>query len=159
MISGSNSPGHKKLLLLIFMLKSHETGLTLPHVYEEIKGDMRKMQMRQQPETIKEKNFKKRSPCSLQQWAQTHTPKRTLNIPIKNVVNKFDKHHKHTIIIKYMPVLSQKSKPDLIFYFIFVLCRTRFFTWALLGLVTVLWCWSIHIQVGFFSLLSVRWSL
>ena len=67
MISGSKSPGHEKLLLLIFMLKSHETGLTLPHAYEEIKGDMGKMQMRQQPETIKEQKFKKRSPCSLQQ--------------------------------------------------------------------------------------------
>ena len=41
------------------MLKSHETGLTLPHAYEEIKGDMRKMQMRQQPETIKEKKSKR----------------------------------------------------------------------------------------------------
>ena len=37
------------------LLSNQETGLTLPHAYEEIKGDMRKMQMRQQPETIKEK--------------------------------------------------------------------------------------------------------
>jgi len=87
------------------LLSNQETGLTLPHAYEEIKGDMR----------------------------QAHTPKRILNIPIKNVVNKFDKHHKHTIIIKYMPVLSQIY----LSIFIFVLCRTRVFAWALLGLVLI----------------------
>jgi len=41
------------------LLSNQETGLTLPHAYEEIKGDMRKMQMRQQPETIKEKKSKR----------------------------------------------------------------------------------------------------
>jgi len=41
------------------VLSNHETGLTLPHAYEEIKGDTRKMQMRQQPETIKEQRSKR----------------------------------------------------------------------------------------------------
>ena len=125
---------------------------------------MRKMQTRQQPETIKQTKFKKRSPCSLQQWAQTHTPKRTLNIPIKNVVNKFDKHHKHTIIIKYMPVLSQIYLSILSLFYV----RLEFS----LGYYLV-WCWSIHIHVilawghtkiviqgGFHPLLKTdRWSL
>jgi hypothetical protein len=91
MISGSKSPGHKKLLLLIFMLKSHETGLTLPHVYEEIKGDMRKMQMRQQPETIKEKNFKKRSPCMLPDIIRTVTCS-NINIFVCNLSDNKDNY-------------------------------------------------------------------
>jgi hypothetical protein len=125
---------------------------------------MRKMQTRQQPETIKQKKFKKRLPCSLQQWIQTHTPKRILNIPIKNIVNKFDKHHKHTIKIKYMPVLSQIYLSILSLFYVGLEFSLRHY---------LVWCWSIHIhfilawghtkiviQGGFRPLLKTdRWSL